>query len=120
MAENRAADEVMEHGEDEGEWDDAREQIESRPTGTQVISTRLPSDLAEALLAEAERRQMRPSELVRHAIEAYMRPQSGVAGLTANSQGALRLPPEIDGNPTENANPVVEIPTEPLLIAIGL
>lgn len=53
------ADEVLAHSEDEDEWEDEPEQIESRPSGTQVISARLPTALAEELLAGASRRKVR-------------------------------------------------------------
>jgi len=78
MKETRnAADSVLAHSEDEGEWEDGPEQIESRPSGTQVISARLPTVLAEHLLAEASNRGIRPSELVRQAVEVYMRSAVG-------------------------------------------
>lgn len=114
------ADEVLAHSTDEGEWEEEPEQIESRPSGSQVISARLPTPLADELLSEAARRGVRPSELVRIAVESFLiaRP-AGVAGISGHGEGRLRLDlPEIE---TRNLNPVVEIPTEPPeVIAIGL
>jgi hypothetical protein len=40
-------------------------------TGSQVVSARLPAELAARLLAEAEAKGVRPSEVVRAALEAY-------------------------------------------------
>jgi len=122
MANNTgAADEVLAHSTDEGEWEDEPEQIESRPSGSQVISARLPAHLANELLSEAARQGLRPSELVRIAVEALLlaRP-AGVAGISAHGEGRLRvdLPGQYE---TENLNPVVEIPTEPPgIVAVGL
>jgi hypothetical protein len=114
------ADEVLAHSTDEGEWEEEPEEIESRPSGSQVISARLPTPLADELLSEAARRGVRPSELVRIAVESFLiaRP-AGVAGISGHAEGRLRLDlPEIE---TRNLNPVVEIPTEPPeVVAIGL
>lgn len=117
-----AADEVLRHSEDEGEWDEQAEQIEVRPSGTQVISARLPAGLAEQLLAEARRRGVKASELVRQAVEAFMSvPANGVFGLSANTQGTVRLSGGMTQLQTENLNLVVNIPTEPPeIVAIGL
>lgn len=121
MADDKSpADEVLAHSTDEAEWEEEPEQVESRPSGSQVISARLPTQLAEQLLSEAARRGLRPSELVRIAVESFLiaRPV-GVAGLSGHAEGKLRLDlPELE---TTNLNPVVEIPTEPPgIVAVGL
>lgn len=72
MAERSVADDVLAHSEDEGEWEDGPAVIESRPRGTQVISARLPVALAQQLLSEAERRGVKPSDLVREAMEEFL------------------------------------------------
>jgi hypothetical protein len=120
MATNEgAADEILAHSEDEGEWEDEAERIESRPSGSQVISARLPTVLAERLLSEASRRAVRPSELVREAVEALLRDQpGGVAGMVANTAGTVRVA-LLDDYRTENRNPVVE-PPEVEVVPIGL
>ena len=123
MAESKkAADEVLAHSGDDEEWEEEPEQIESRPSGNQVISARLPTDLAEELLAEAARRGVRPSELVRQAVEALLHAHpSGVAGISADVIGMLRVAPPPGRYRTETLNPIVEIPTEPPeVIAVGL
>jgi len=102
-----AADEVLAHSEDDGEWEDEPEQIESRPSGTQVISARLPAPPAKALLNEASSRGIRPSEIVRQAVESYMRSGAGrLASFTA--QGArISVSTQLRAQPTENPNLVV-------------
>jgi hypothetical protein len=124
MAETkRLADEALAHSEDEGEWEDEPEQIESRPSGNQVISARLPTALAEELLSEAARRGVRPSELVRQAVEAFLRAApGGVADISVYSVGMLRVfqPPEGQQSRTENYNLDFEVPAEPpQVIAVG-
>ncbi len=112
-----AADEILAHSQDEGEWEDEPEQIAARPSGSQVISARLPTALAEELLSEAGRRGVRPSELVREAVESMLHGRRGaVAGLVANSGGTLRVAVLSDYR-TENLNLVVEPPE---VVAIGL
>lgn len=68
------ADEVLAHSEDEGEWDDEPVQIEVRPSGSQVISVRVPDDLADLLFAEVDRRRVRLSDVVRAALDQHLRP----------------------------------------------
>ncbi len=72
MPERSIADDVLAHSEDEGEWEDNPTSIESRPRGTQVVSARLPVALAQQLLTEAGRRGIKPSELVREAMEEFL------------------------------------------------
>jgi hypothetical protein len=110
----KSADEVLGHSEDEGEWEAEPELIESKPSGTQVISARLPTVLAEELLDDASRRGVRPSELVRQAVEAYLRGRSpGAVGISAQSTGMLRVITPLGDYRTENSNLVV-LPTEHL------
>jgi hypothetical protein len=68
------ADDVVAHSEDEDEWSDEPVAIERRPSGSQVLSVRLPTGLAHRVLGEAARRGVRPSEVVRAAIETYFDP----------------------------------------------
>jgi hypothetical protein len=110
----RPADEVLVHSEDEGEWSDEAELIESKPTGTQVISARLPTVLAEELLSEAVRRGARPSELVRQAVEALLRAEpAGVADISAYAGTNMRVITPLPEHRTENFNLVVQVATDP-------
>ena len=108
----RSADDVLEHSEDPDEWEDEAEHVESRPTGTQVISARLPTMLAEDLLAEASDRGIRPSELVRQAVEAYMRSGARrVASISAQGVNISVSSPQ-KAQPTENPNLIVDTQTD--------
>ncbi len=109
--ETTSADTVLAHSEDAGEWEDEPEQIESRPSGTQVISARLPTILAERLLSEASSRGIRPSEVVRQAVEAYIR--SGAcraASVSAQGTGNMSVASPLASQPTRNPNLVVSPP----------
>jgi hypothetical protein len=114
MAEReRSADEVLAHSEDEGEWEEEPEQIESRPSGTQVISARLPSVLAEDLLAQAARRGVRLSELVREAVEKWLSKPAGVTDIRAYVGQNMRIVTPTPQSRTENFNLVVQVETHP-------
>ena len=114
----KPADEVLLHSEEDGEWEDEAEEIETRPSGTQVISARLPGLLAEHVLSEASQRGIRPSELVRQALEAYMRSGSGtIASVSVQTTGSLSVSGKIKAQPTQNPNLVVDQETEPLQVA---
>ena len=107
------ADTVLAHSEDDGEWEEEPEQIESRPSGTQVISARLPTVLAERLLSEASSRGIRPSELVRQAVEEFIR--SGgcrLASVSAQGTGNMSVASQLEAHPTRNPNLVVSTPHE--------
>ena len=108
------ADEVLARSEDEGEWEEEPEQIESRPSGTQVISARLPSALAEELLAAAQQRRVRPSELVREAVEKWLRTRpAGVFDIQASAGQNMRVVTPAAKSGTENFNLVVQVEANP-------
>lgn len=110
----RSAGEVLAHSQDEGEWADEAEQIETRPAGTQVISARLPAALAEELLAEAAARSMRPSELVRQAVEGLLSHPRPVAGVSVSAGIRVRIfTPLPQQARTENCNLVVTTAADP-------
>lgn len=90
--------------------------IERRPSGNQVISARLPDSLALPLLDEASRLQVSPSEMVRRAVEAYLRPLQ--PALTASVSGNMRIGEMPGQYRTENDNLVVE-PPEMVLTCAG-
>ena len=86
--------------------------IESRPSGSHVISVRLPEALAEQLLARASAEGTRPSELVRQAVAAFL--AGPLLGLSATCTGTMRADPLPGHYETVNANPV----TGPALIEV--
>lgn len=114
MTDRELADEVLAHSEDVGEWEETPVEIERRPSGTQVVSARLPAELAQRVIAEAEARGTRLSEVIREAVEAHL---TGVryGSMTGYPGRRLRLISQVSGYETEN--PVV---TEaPGLVASG-
>jgi len=114
----QAAEEVLAHAEDDDEWEEQPTRIESRPTGTQVISARLPTDLAEELLTEAARRGLRPSELVREAVERMLQSEAGLAALTTFNDGRVRVLTRVSPARTENPNLILtDEPSK--LVALG-
>jgi len=111
---DRSVDELLEHSEDEGEWEQEPEEIESRPSGSQVISARLPTSLAEQVLAEAAHRGAKPSEVVREAIEMWLRAvPGGVAEISAYAGQNMRVISPAVERRTENFNLVVEAEANP-------
>jgi hypothetical protein len=56
--------------ENEQEWE--TEEVEVSKPVTPVISVRFPNGVAERIFAEAERRGVRTSAVVREAVEAYL------------------------------------------------
>lgn len=83
------------------------EDADSRASASQVFSVRLPSAIAELVIDEAGQRGVRPSDLLRLAVEQFTR-QPGAAGIRANGSGSLRVPAGLDAFGTQNANPVVQ------------
>jgi len=119
VTEKELADDVLVHSEDEGEWEEQPEQIESKPSGSQVISARLPANLTQRVLAEASRRGVRPSELVREAIEMWLHAMpGGIAEISAYAGQNMRVISPSVQRSTENFNLVVAVQTEPEQIEI--
>lgn len=69
---DHVADDVLARSEDVGEWEDVAEAIEVRPSGSHVISARIPEELAQRFLDEASRRGLKPSQLAREAFERLL------------------------------------------------
>lgn len=122
------ANDVLAHSEDDNEWDDQPVRIEARPSGTQVISTRLPTALAEELFAKAEQKGLKPSELVREAVDHYLHAKMASAtgevhtAISAFVGGNLRIVTPLAQYRTENSNPVIEpddVPAPPTVVALG-
>lgn len=119
MAGDSVRDEILAHSEDDDEWDDQPDRIESRPSGTQVVSARLPSQLAEELLAAAEHRNIRASEAVREAVEKWLRcAPTGVFGISASAGQNMRVMTPAADSRTENFNLVVQPEVSPERVEI--
>jgi hypothetical protein len=96
------ADEVLAHSEDEGEWEDEPVVVERRASGSAVVSARMPRDLANRVFAEAARRGVKPSEVIRDAVERYFVPAVYVSVNVYGSRVRFA-----DANPYGMLNPVV-------------
>jgi metal-responsive CopG/Arc/MetJ family transcriptional regulator len=104
----RAPGDVMPGRQDEGDPQGVR------PSAMQAISARLPAALVEELNDEAARRGIRPSELVRQAVESLLRGESDTtADLNASVGCQMTVMTPLGQYHTENANLVVEVYTEP-------
>lgn len=109
-----AADEVLARSMDEDEWDEEPAEIEARPSGTQVISARLPTALAEELLARGQQMNARPSELVREAVEMWLKSRPcGVVDIRASAGQNMRVVTPTIESRSENFNLVVQVEASP-------
>lgn len=68
----KAAEELFEHRDDEGEWDDEPAEVQVRPTTTEVVSFRLGSGDLDRLQAAARARGVSLSEFIRQALESEL------------------------------------------------
>lgn len=94
---------------------------EARTSAMQAVSARLPAVLVEQLTAEAAKRGIRPSELIRQAVEALLRggPEKN-PDLNASVGYQMTVVTPLNQYQTENPNLVVEVPTEPShVVALG-
>ena len=116
---NEAADDVLAHSNDANEWADEAVAIERRPSGTQVLSARLPEELARRVIAEAARRNLSMSQLVRDALEQYLTGPSHVMGPPSveSGVGGLRARSTYETQPGSWLSE--EVRFAPLYVAIG-
>ena len=106
----------------EGREDQERgDAADARYSAMQAVSARLPAALVEELADEAARQGMKPSELIRQAVEALLRKEpDGTANLNASVSYQVTIMTPLSQYQTENANLVVEVPTEPNhVVALG-
>lgn len=66
--EKREAQELHRHRRDKGEWADKPEEIQARPTGSEVLSFRLPAEMLDDLEDAASRTGESLSEFLRSAL----------------------------------------------------
>jgi metal-responsive CopG/Arc/MetJ family transcriptional regulator len=87
----------------------------------QAVSARLPAALVEKLNEEAARRGIRPSELIRQAVEILLRGEPDtIADLNASVGYQMTIMTPLSQYQTENSNLVVEVSTEPSqVVALG-
>lgn len=112
---NRGLSESAHRRQDKGDPQDGR------ASAMQAVSARLPAVLVEQLNEEAANRGIRPSELIRQAVEALLRgePEKS-ADLNASVGYQMTVVTPLNQYQTENSNLVVEVPTEPShVVALG-
>ncbi len=91
MSDREVADDVLAHSADEGEWDETPVAIETRANGTQVISARLPSDLAHRVVEEAATLGIPVSDFVRMALERHLQSRAVVAVMSYHVDASMRF-----------------------------
>lgn len=77
---------------DDDQWEEERVEV-TKPVGA-VISVRVPADVAERIYAEAQRRGLRTSALVREAIDSFLeqsRPSMSSVDLSISSQDDVAI-----------------------------
>ena len=84
MAE-QAADDLYDHRNEPGEWDDQPVDIEVRPTGSEVVSFRLPSDELDRVVEAAKAAGESLSQFVRGALRARLEPTAQALARTLTS-----------------------------------
>ena len=100
-------DDVLAHSEDADEWDDKAVAIERRPSGTQVVSVRLPDELARALFRLAKARGVRPSQLLREAAEHILTGEMLEATANVQSGRQVQMAAAIGAGTWATSNPLV-------------
>lgn len=112
---DREPSEATSQRQDEGDSQGAR------PPVMQAVSARLPAALVEKLNEEAARRGIRPSELIRQAVEILLRGEPDtIADLNASVGYQMTIMTPLSQYQTENSNLVVEVSTEPSqVVALG-
>ena len=112
---DRQLGEAMDHRQDRGDVQDARS------SAMQAVSARLPAALVEQLIEEAARRGIKPSELIRQAVEGLLRERPEKSADLNGSVGyQMTIVTPISQYQTENSNLVVEVPMEPShVVALG-
>jgi hypothetical protein len=81
QSEKQAAEELYAHRHDEGEWSEEAVEIETRPTRSEVISFRLPSEEISELEAAAKSAGESLSAFIRQAIEDRIQRNRSVSGV---------------------------------------
>ena len=96
-------------------------QSSGKPPVMQAVSARLPASLVQELAEAAAQRGLRPSELIREAVEALLhRKPAVIADLDASAGVQMSVVTPMNPPRKENANLFVEIPTEPShVVAVG-
>jgi ribbon-helix-helix CopG family protein len=91
--ENNPIEELWEHRHDPEEWSEKAIEIEARPTGSTVVSFRLPYEEYEVLEEAASERGETLSEFIRQAVRLRLggRPKVPVVVVTVGGAPDFRL-----------------------------
>jgi hypothetical protein len=83
--------ELHDHRGDPAEWDDTPAEVTVKPPRSEVVSFRLPSDQLDLVERLAREAGQSISEVLRNAVEAYLRGQAQEPVLDFHSGGSKRL-----------------------------
>lgn len=81
----QGADDLFDHRNDPDEWDDQPVEIEVRPTGSEVVSFRLPSDELDRVMEAARAVGESLSQFVRGALSVRLEPPGQALARTVTS-----------------------------------
>lgn len=81
----QGADELFDHRNDPDEWDDEPVEIDVRPTGSEVVSFRLPSDELDRVMEAAQAAGESLSQFVRGALSVRLEPPGQALARTVTS-----------------------------------
>lgn len=91
MDDRDLAREMHEHRGEPDEWEDTPTAVEVRPTRSEVVSFRLPSDQLNEIEELATRTGQSISEFLRSAVLAYLRGETITPVLDVHAGGTGRL-----------------------------
>jgi uncharacterized protein (DUF1778 family) len=87
---NNPIEELWEHRHDPEEWGEEAVEIEARPTGSTVVSFRLPYEEYEALEVAASERGETLSEFIREAVRLRLQGYAAIATFVEMTSGGAR------------------------------
>lgn len=89
-SENNPIEDLWEHRHDPEEWGEEAVEIEARPTGSTVVSFRLPYKEYEALEEAASERGETLSEFIREAVRLRLKGFAAIAAFVEMTSGGAR------------------------------
>lgn len=102
MNENRRklAEELYEHRNDPGEWNEEADEIEVKPRRSSVLSFRLPPDELAALERDMERTGEKLSEYIRTALALRLHRENLAEAMAGMMSGSFGTPTGEEGRRT--------------------
>ncbi len=108
------ADELYEHRNDPDEWSEEAEEIETRPSGSAVVSFRIPWDELEELDDTATERGESLSEFIRKAVRYHMQGIALAAFVEMTYGGAREFKLRTDAPARFRGTGASSVPENPL------